>query len=450
MKRLLFTPVDNSSLILFRICFGVLIALESFGAIATGWVNENLIEPQFTFTFIGFEWLQPLPGTGMYFYFGIMGLLGIAVALGYRYRLSMILFTLLWTGAYFMQKTAYNNHYYLLVLLSGFMCFFPANRAVSLDVKRNAAHKQHYMYSWVSCLIIAQLWIVYTFAAIAKCYPDWLDLGFVSELMAPKLHYPILGELLQLPWVLRIVVWFGVCYDFVVIPLMLWKPTRNFAFAASVFFHLFNAITLHIGIFPFLSLALMVFFFEPETIRQRFFPKKPKCNKVQTVATHPHFGTALILLVYLGVQIILPLRHHLLKGDVLWTEEGHRLSWRMMLRNRQGIAQFRVVDKNTRENEPINLDHYLTPKQKEKVMALPDFMWQFAQYLEQVYAAQGKEIEVYVRSRVRVNNRPFYPFTDETVDLAAAAWEPLVPTTWILPPPSDWPYTEKIKLTLPE
>ncbi|HSR60491.1 MAG TPA: HTTM domain-containing protein, partial [Robiginitalea sp.] len=68
MKRLLFSRIDNSPLVLFRICFGVLIALECFGAIATGWVRRTLVEPEFTFPFIGFEWLQPLPGMGMYGY----------------------------------------------------------------------------------------------------------------------------------------------------------------------------------------------------------------------------------------------------------------------------------------------------------------------------------------------------------------------------------------------
>ena len=73
--------------------FGALVALECYGAIVTGWVGHTLVEPQFTFSFIGFEWLQPLPGYGMYFYFFVMGTLGVCIALGYKYRFSIILFT---------------------------------------------------------------------------------------------------------------------------------------------------------------------------------------------------------------------------------------------------------------------------------------------------------------------------------------------------------------------
>ena len=69
MNKFLFKQIDNSSLIIFRIIFGLLIFLESVGAIFTGWIKRTLIDPEFTFTVIGFEWLQPLPGNGMYFYY---------------------------------------------------------------------------------------------------------------------------------------------------------------------------------------------------------------------------------------------------------------------------------------------------------------------------------------------------------------------------------------------
>ena len=90
LNRFLFQKIDNSPLIIFRIFFGLLIAAEGFGAIATGWVRRTFIEAKFNFNFIGFEWLEPLPGLGMYFYFAIMGVLGLCIALGYKYRFSMI------------------------------------------------------------------------------------------------------------------------------------------------------------------------------------------------------------------------------------------------------------------------------------------------------------------------------------------------------------------------
>ena len=98
MNKLLFKHIDNSALVVFRMFFGALIFLESFGAIATGWITRTLVEPKFTFSFIGFEWLQPLPGPWMYIYYAVMGVCGIFIMIGYKYRLSMLSFTLLWAG----------------------------------------------------------------------------------------------------------------------------------------------------------------------------------------------------------------------------------------------------------------------------------------------------------------------------------------------------------------
>jgi hypothetical protein len=273
LNRFLFTKIDNSPLLIFRIFFGILIACECYGAIITGWVRQNLVEPQFTFNFIGFDGLQLLQGPGMYAYFFIMGTLGLAISLGYKYRLSIISFTVLWTGAYLMQKTAYNNHYYLLILISGLMCFFPANADYSLDSKQNPSIKKDWMHSYVKWIIILQLFIVYTYASLAKVYGDWLDFSIVRILMLDKAGYYVIGDLLQQPWVHKIMGIFGILFDLLIVPALLWKPTRRVAFFASIFFHIFNSIVFQIGIFPFLSLAFTVFFFEPESIRIIFFNK---------------------------------------------------------------------------------------------------------------------------------------------------------------------------------
>jgi hypothetical protein len=427
--------MDNSPLIIFRIFFGILISLESFGAILTGWVKQNLIEPRFTFSFIGFEWLQPLPGNGMYYYYLLMGFTGILVTIGYRYRLSMAAFTLLWTGTYLMQKSAYNNHYYLLVLLCVLMCFLPANRAYSADCRRNPSLRSDQMYTGVKWTIVLQLFIVYTYAAIAKLYADWFDFSIIAQLMEPRKDFFLIGPFLQLPLVHKAIGAFGILFDFLVIPLLLYKPTRKWALVASVFFHLFNSIVFHIGIFPYLSLAFTVFFFEPETIRRLFFKRKPVPELVPFSPPPSAPWITGVLGFYFLVQLLLPIRHHFIPGDVLWTEEGHRMSWRMMLRTRSGNLQFRVVDKATGSGELVPLRDWVTPKQRRKVQAYPDFAWQFAQRLKKHYAEAGKDVGVYVVGTVQVNQRDPAPLIDPGTDLAAESWDPFRHHSWILPEP---------------
>ncbi|MEM9143313.1 MAG: HTTM domain-containing protein [Bacteroidota bacterium] len=436
IDRWLFTRMDNTPLIIFRMFFGFLIAAECYGALLTGWVRRNLVEPLFTFNFIGFDGLQLLQGDFMCLYFFLMGTLGIFVMLGYKYRFSMIAFTLMWTGAYLMQKTSYNNHYYLLVLVSAFMSLVPADRSHSLAVRSNPDLRTNSMHSWIKWAVVLQLFIVYTYASVAKWYADWTNFDIIAILMSGKSHYWGVGALLQQPWIHKIIGVVGILFDLLVVPALLWKPTRKAAFVFSIFFHLFNSIVFQIGIFPYLSLAFCVFFFDPETIRKLFLKKKvPYTDNVLDV---PAYKNAVVALggIYFLAQVLLPLRHHTIPDDVLWTEEGHRLSWRMMLRSRSGRIQFKVVDRENGESHWVRLDDYLTKKQKRRIATYPDFIWQFAQYLKKDYAQKGKQVSVYaVNSKVSVNGKPYKAFIDPKVDLAQVPWNPFGHHPWILPSP---------------
>ena len=432
MNKFLFKHIDNSGLIVFRIIFGLLCALEAFGAIFTGWIRRTLIEPEFTFSFIGFEWLQPLPGNWMYVYYFIMGLLGLCIMLGYKYRFSMLMFALMWTATYLMQKSSYNNHYYLLMLLSYLMVFLPANRYASLDAKLNPSLKQISMPSWCKWVFVLQLFILYTYASLAKFYPDWLDGSVMEILMRSKSNYFIIGELLQQQTVHYMLAYGGILFDGLIIPLLLFKPTRKYAFFASIFFHLFNSIVFQIGIFPYMSLAFSLFFFEPKIVRNIFLKKKDfyDANEISV----PKHRTLLISLfsIYFIVQVALPLRHHFFKGDVLLTEEGHRLSWRMMLRAKSGRTTYSVIDAETNLGIKIRLDDYLTKKQQRGASTKPDVIWQFAQHLKQDYAKKGKTIKVYVNAFVSINGKASKRLIDPKVDIANEEWHHFKHQDWIL------------------
>lgn len=437
LDQFLFKKIDNAQLIVFRVFYGLLVSAECYGAIATGWVRRTLVEPQFTFSFIGFEWLQPLPGNGMYIYFAVMGTLGLLIAMGYKYRLSALAFAVLWSGVYLMQKTSYNNHYYLLMLLAFIMAFLPANRDASLDAKLHPKLRSQSMFNWVRWVIILQLFIVYTYASVAKLYADWLDFSMIEVLMNSKKDYYLIGEFLQQKWVHKIVAVFGIFFDLLIVPALLWRPTRKIAFVLAIFFHLFNSIVFQIGIFPYLSLAFTVFFFEPQTIRNIFLKTKTMVPKTKIIIPKTKKITLTVLGIYFLFQLILPLRHHFFQDDVLWTEEGHRLSWRMMLRSRGGRITFKAVNNQTKDTTNINLNDYLTKKQQRRVACYPDFTWQFAQHLKKEYAKDGKDIQVFVENKVKINQRPYQQFIEPKVDLASAPWKHFAHNDWILPSPQE-------------
>lgn len=433
MVNFLFKRIDNSALIVFRVIFGLLIFLESIGAIFTGWVDRVLIQPKFTFTFIGFEWLQPLPGHWMYAYYIVMGISGLLVMVGYKYRYAIVVFTLMWTTTYLMQKTAYNNHYYLLMLLSAIMVFQPANRYLSIDAKLNPSIKDISMPNWCSVVFILQMLIVYTYASIAKMYPDWLNTTVIETILKGKKDYFLVGELLQEKWLHYFISYGGLLFDGLIIPLLLYKPTRKWAFIISLFFHLFNSFIFQVGIFPYLSIAFALFFFEPQTIRNIFLKKKTLYTEDKIIV--PPYKTAFVtvFVIYFGVQLGLPLRHWFFQDDVLWTEEGHRLSWRMMLRTKQGHTTYKVVNNETNITIPINLNDYLTKSQQRSTSTKPDVIWQFSQYLKKDFADKGMDVSVYVDAFVRVNSRNYQRFIDQTIDLTTVKWTPLKHSEWLLP-----------------
>ncbi|MEP3042642.1 HTTM domain-containing protein [Nonlabens ulvanivorans] len=426
----LFRQVDNSALVLFRMFFGFLLACEAFGHIALGAVDKHFLQPKFTFTFIGFEFLEPLPAPLMYGLFVMMGIAGLLVMVGFKYRTAMIFYAIAWTYVYLLQKTSYNNHYYLLMLLNYIMIFLPAHRSVSIDAKWNPRIRKEHMSRWIYLFIIAFLFIVYSYASVAKFYPDWIDTSFPKHLMKIRAGD---WNILQQEWAHWAIMIYGLSFDILIVPLLLWKRTRMIAVIASFFFHIFNSIIFKIGIFPYLALAFLVFFFKPKTIQKRFLKKKQFYDGEGIIVPSYQKSTIAVTTGFLVIMILLPLRHWVINDDVLWTEEGHRLSWRMMLRNRRGFTTYYVENKKTGSRKAINYNDYLTTKQSYSVQTKPDFMWQFAQKLKEFHAMEGEDVAVFIDAKVSINGRPLQQFTDKEIDVAAQEWSHWSHHEWILP-----------------
>jgi hypothetical protein len=180
-------------------------------------------------------------------------------------------------------------------------------------------------------------------------------------------------------------------------------------------------------------LAFSLFFFEPKTIRNIFLKQKPYYNTDAVII--PKYKPILISLfsIYFLIQIALPLRHYFFEDDVLWTEEGHRLSWRMMLRAKSGSVSFSVIDEATNVRIPIKISDYLTKKQQRGLSTKPDAIWQFTQYLKQDFAKKDISVKVFVSAYVSVNGKPAKQLIDPKVDVANEEWYHFKHHDWILP-----------------
>ena len=448
--------------------------LESFGAIGTGWVYRAFVEPRMTFPVWVGGWPQPLGGYGMYAWFVMMGTAAIGAMVGWRYRLTGTLLAIMWTFAYLTQKTHYNNHYYLAVLICWAMVLLPAHRRAAVDVARTGIrHTQ--CPAWIPLAFKVQVLIVFTYAAIAKLYPGWVSGEYIAHVFGHKTHRAIIGPLLGESWFQMAISYGGIAFDALVIPALWWSRTRILAFTGLIVFNLFNSYVFLIGVFPYMVLALSVFFFDSKTIERRFAwlpglgrasdsadgalapaasaderatssppalraPAGPGDIRapVERRSPRPTPRWILALVVsYFVLQVALPLRHHLFPGDVTWTEEGHRMSWRMMLRAKAGRVRLLVKDRDSGRSWTVDQREWLTRKQRNRIATKPDMLYWFVQVLKAHYAEQGMpNIAIYAQnSRVSLNGRPPLPLFDASVDLATADYPLFGRSTWVLDRP---------------
>lgn len=434
----LFEPVDNSPLIAFRVFFGAVLLCECAGAVATGWVTATFVDAPFTMSVIGFDWVPHVPSRWIYaWYLGMAGLAGL-VMLGAATRWSLGLLTLTWGATHVMQICRYNNHHYLMLLVCALLLVCPADRRAAIDLRRRPERRRWTCPRWCLLLFAVQMSIVYIYGGVAKLDADWLAGRPLAIWFAAKADHPALGWFLTLDWVPRTVAWAGLIFDLAIVPLLVWRRTRVAAIVATAVFHTFNAVTFGVGMFPVLGFGFALFFVEPETVRRWIFrrPTAPEPAEPPTLSPARRRLVLAGLSVFLLFQLLFPLRHWLWEGHPSWTEEGHRMAWRMMLRAKAGEARFEVVDSTTGERWDVDPADHLSPLQSGSVATLPAAAWQFVRYLDRRFAERGHVgVRIYVHARVSLNGRPHRPLIDSRVDLAKEPWPWFGHAHWIVPLP---------------
>jgi hypothetical protein len=402
------------------------------------WIRRYYLDPTFHFTYYGFEWVHPLSGNGLYLLFGALGVLAICILVGLFYRLSAALFFVGLAYVFLLEQARYLNHFYLLILISFLLIFVPANRALSVDSLLRPSIRSQTAPTWSLWLLRGQIMIVYFFGGIAKLNSDWLQGEPMRMWLASRTDFPIIGVYFTEEWMVFLFAYGGMLFDLLFPLLVLWRPTRLPILAVNVTFHLTNAHLFSIGVFPWMMIAANVLFLPPEWLKLPFV-KKPDMGTHQDTPLHDHQKVTsrsrqLIiagLALYLLVQVLLPLRHWLYPGDVHWTEEGHRFSWRMKLRDKEGHARFYLTDPQTGATWEADPLAYLTDWQFDEMIGRPDMVLQFAHLLAEDARAQGYErVEVRAWVLVSLNERTPQTLIDHTVDLASQP-RTILPVSWI-------------------
>ena len=426
-------PVDAASLAVFRMVFGALMLVAVIRFFAHGWIADYFEMPSHFFSYAGFGWVKPWPGAGMYVHFAAMGVLAIFVALGFYYRASVALFGLLFAYAHLIDKTNYLNHYYLVICLCFVMTLLPLHATWSFDARRDPSVRSATVPAWVLWAIRAQIGLVYVFGGIAKLKADWLfEAQPMSIWLGANTDFPLIGSYFDERWVAFAASWAGLVFDLAIVPALLWRRSRSFAYVAVVGFHLVTMRLFNLGLFPWIMMASSLIFLPPSWPRRRPPAIEPIEGPIEPRAVRAPRVTW-VLAGYFAIQLVVPLRHLAYPGDVCWTEEGFRLAWHVMVMEKTGSVDFRVHEPSTGRTWIVSPHDYLTRYQTKMMSTQPDMILELAHWIADDFRRRGiRDPEVRADAFASLNGRPRARLIDPAVDLARRS-RSLAPYSWVLP-----------------
>ena len=491
----LLKPVDAAGLTYFRIAFYSVMLWEVWRFIDHDWVRRYFTGKEFYFTYWPFDFLHPLPGDGMTALFYLMGVASIFAAVGLFYRVSASAFFLMIAYVFLLEKARYLNHLYLVCLISFLMPFLPAHRHLSMDAWLRPGVHSSVVPAWSLWLVRFQVGVPMFFGGIAKLNGDWLRGEPLRAWLADRTDFPIIGRFFNdepMVWVMN---YWAIFLDLFIVFFLLHRRTRVFAFLAALQFHFTNSRLFDIGIFPWMMIAATAIFFEPNWPRRlvrdlraghpyriytlsagfilgfwvgALLPETvspvraligalggaiagyhidepfTRSRRDETIGAGPLVNggrvslaqrSAIALLgVWVLFQVLAPMRHLVVPGNVHWTEEGHNFSWHMKLRDKDSDGFFVVFDPHTGEEWRVDPSQYLTGRQQRKMTSRPEMIVQFAHFLKDEWEQEGRQgVEVRAFIAASLNGRAAQVFIDPTVDLTGVTFPWFGHANWILP-----------------
>ena len=452
----LYAHTDARALAIFRIIFGVLMFQEILGYIDMGLVEQGLLAPKLLFPYDGFEWVKPMGLPAMKGLLVAMAVAALLIVVGLFHRWAAGFFAVGFLYIVLMERSYWNNHLYLFVLLAFLVAITPASRTWSLQRALFGKQEPRTAPRWAWLILRVQVVIVYFYGGLAKMTPDWFGRGepvrSMLKAFAEKGHSEVFWT--SEPVVLVFLAG-GLLFDLAVGPLLWWKRTRLYTIPFVVLFNTTNHFVFDdIGVFPLFMLLATVLFFDPEEIAallDRVFGKARSAKPAkkgrdqeqqEALATTPKPLVTALLGGYLAFQLLFPLRWTVWPGYPDWTSITQRFSWRMKATSRSPqIVAFFVEDVRSGQVHPVQVTNYINTHQQRVLAYDPRMCVRFAHWMKGEAARLGME-EVRVTSRIIIsyNGRPYRYLWPVDQDLSAVQMDLRRPDAWV--PPLEAPHLE--------
>ncbi|MCW7472864.1 vitamin K-dependent gamma-carboxylase [Leptospira levettii] len=417
-------PVSSLSLHFFRFGYGLATTIIIIRYFYFGWIHTYLIQPTFFFKHFGWGWVPNLPPTFTYLLFIILLLSSIGILFGYFVRTNLLVFTIGFTWFHFSDATIYLNHYYLVSILGFLLWLSPISKYDTpiFGIQNWIQTPMPITKLWVYAFRL-QIGLVYFFGGIAKLQPDWMweALPLKLWLYQSEGKLPWLDPILGLPVTAYVFSWIGILFDLSIPFLLAFSRYRLVTWSVVLLFHTFTSFLFPIGVFPIvMSLSSLIFFPPnwPKQIWNGILNQNDRQvqleNKLDEISSNSRlFITEWILVVFLLFQVLIPFRHIFYPGQVIWTEEGIKFSWQVMVADKVGEALFFAQGKT------IDPRNELTEYQYRMMVIQPEHIIQYAKHIQSKLALETgqRDIPVYVQSNVSLNGKQAKPLFAPNLDI---------------------------------
>ena len=384
LSSFLFKNIPSSTVGIFRIIFGLFMTYQILYYYSIDYIYQFISGPEILFPYHGFEFITSLPNHILKIL--QLGLLAssILITIGYLYRVAAIYFTLVFTYFSFIDNTLYNNHLYLICLISFSLIFIHGDASFSLKKE-----KREFIPAWNQYILMFLIALPYFFGGIAKLSPNWLS----SDLTKIFLSNTILNQSPNLlNWISPFIKYGGLIYDLSIVFLLLNKKTFKLGLILVLIFNLTNHFFIFddIGLFPFLMIFSTILFFPNSLIQSivnklRFFkqPKRKKKLVSNTFITEKAIELKTVAIsLFVLFHLLFPFRHLLHSGNPEWTGNGVRFAWRMKMHSRKIIdSKMTVIQKGNNQSVDIDPSTYLSANQWLHLTELPYNLVHLSKYV---------------------------------------------------------------------
>ncbi|MFT4981140.1 MAG: vitamin K-dependent gamma-carboxylase [Bacteroidia bacterium] len=428
-------PVNSKQLGVFRILFGVITIIEVIYYYRIGYVQNLFVLPKLLFSYEFFPF-GILPEGLMHLMIGGLALSSVLITLGLYFRWAVAYFFLVFTYFFLLDQSNYNNHFYLFSLISFLLCFTNADASYSLAKSRWAPQ----IPRWQIRIFQFQIGVVLFFGGIAKINPFWFDFHPITEILSVKAESSGL-EFLNHSITHYVLMIGGLVFDLLAVFLLLMKRTRMLAIGLVSFFNLANSWLFDdIGSFPLFMMFSLFLFLDDDELDKLPLPRQKIIKPVFKTNSLKHIGVGFAL-VYVLLQVTLPLRHFLYHGYPDWTGEGQRFAWRMKIQYREfDRVTFSLTAKESELEEILLPEQHITIHQYRQMTNSPQSLVLFAEYAEGLAKKRNPNMHFMVKcnAKVKFNGSEYVNIFASNLDILEASRTHKSYNDWIEPMPTAY------------